>query len=58
VLREGGVTSEIYQAIGRGDTVEARFRAADDTLYEIHILQFANGQLTDRARQAAPSPVP
>jgi hypothetical protein len=51
-----GVTPEIYEALGRGDTVEARFRAADDTLYEIHILRYANGQPVQRGQDPSPSP--
>jgi hypothetical protein len=49
-----GVTAEIYGAINKDNIVEARFRAVDDTLYEIRIVRFANGQPNDA--DAGPSP--
>ena len=33
-----GVTREIYTQVAVGDTIEARFRAVDDTLYELSVL--------------------
>jgi hypothetical protein len=38
-----GVTEDIFRNIGAGDIVHARFRALDDTLYEISVVQSFNG---------------
>lgn len=37
-----GVTKDIYERVGLGDLVEIRYRAADDTLYELRVVRLAD----------------
>lgn len=47
-----GVTEEIWRQVATGDLVEARFRAADDTLFELRIVEGA----LERLKGRSPSP--
>ena len=57
-----GVTPEIYNSVGIGDTIKIRFRAIDDTLYEISVVRHFNepslapGSSTASPNALAPTP--
>lgn len=47
-----GVTEEIWRQVATGDLIEARFRSADDTLFELQVVESA----LERLQQASPQP--
>jgi hypothetical protein len=51
-----GVTQEIYDAVAVGDTVTIRFRAVDDTLYEIHVVRHFNDAIPSPGAGSGVSP--
>lgn len=53
-----GVTESIFKNLAVGDVVEFRFRAIDDTLYEIHVVRYNSGASPAPGTTPAGSPTP